>query len=158
MNGLGGCRTLFKLGLQRASPTRALFSNNLCLTSNVQPSKLHPPLRSVGTSTSQRRFKSYEQKAKALNQEGISEELHDYDVAIGEEQEKQRKAPWHREGSQDPPVRKQRTAGAMTKGKNASAVSTSLSTPANARKRETADHSGTPAQIGSPTLDKRSQH
>lgn len=55
--------------------------------------------------------------AKSLNQEGIDKQLHEYDAKITEEKEKQRKAPWHREGSQEPPVRRPRSAGAMTKGK-----------------------------------------
>ena len=36
--------------------------------------------------------------------------------AIGVEKEKQNKAPWHREGSDLPPVARQRSAGAMVKG------------------------------------------
>ena len=36
--------------------------------------------------------------------------------AIGADKEKQNKAPWHREGSDVPPVARQRAAGAMTKG------------------------------------------
>ncbi len=36
--------------------------------------------------------------------------------AIGTEAEKQRRAPWHREGSDVPPVARQRSAGAMVKG------------------------------------------
>ena len=36
--------------------------------------------------------------------------------AIGQEREKQTRAPWHREGSDIPPVARQRSAGAMTKG------------------------------------------
>ncbi|KAL8746151.1 MAG: hypothetical protein Q9190_001786, partial [Brigantiaea leucoxantha] len=39
------------------------------------------------------------------------------DTAIAQEKEKQIKAPWHREGSNLPPVARQRSAGAMTKGK-----------------------------------------
>lgn len=35
---------------------------------------------------------------------------------IGEEQEKQDRTPWHRQGADEPPVRKLRSAGAMTKG------------------------------------------
>ncbi|KAI9673188.1 MAG: hypothetical protein M1817_003051 [Caeruleum heppii] len=37
--------------------------------------------------------------------------------AIGEEKEKQARTPWHREGTDVPPVARQRSAGAMTKGK-----------------------------------------
>ena len=37
-------------------------------------------------------------------------------TATDAEKEKQRKAPWHREGSDIPPVARQRSAGAMVKG------------------------------------------
>jgi len=66
----------------------------------------------------QTRSASFEEKAKALNQQGIDNQLHDYDAKIREQKEKQKSAPWHREGSEDPPVRRQRSAGAMTKGKH----------------------------------------
>ncbi len=41
-----------------------------------------------------------------------------FDDAIVQEKEKQTRAPWHREGSSIPPVARQRSAGAMTKGKH----------------------------------------
>ena len=37
--------------------------------------------------------------------------------AIGADKEKQNKAPWHREGSDMPPVARQRSVGAMTIGR-----------------------------------------
>ncbi|KAI9046749.1 hypothetical protein LZ554_009487 [Drepanopeziza brunnea f. sp. 'monogermtubi'] len=60
-------------------------------------------------------------KAKALNQKGL-QELEDgvhgqIDDAIGQARELQARTPWHREGSDTPPVRRDRSAGAMTKGK-----------------------------------------
>ena len=36
--------------------------------------------------------------------------------SIAQEKEKQTRAPWHREGSELPPVARRRSAGAMTKG------------------------------------------
>lgn len=64
------------------------------------------------------RHVSYEQQAKDLNQKGVDKQLDDHDAKIaGEDQEKQRQAPWHREGSDKPPVHTQRQASAMTKGK-----------------------------------------
>ena len=59
---------------------------------------------------------SYEQKAKDLNQQGVDEALSEFDTAVAEDQEKQHRAPWHRQGAEEPPVRRQRSAGAMTKG------------------------------------------
>ncbi|KAL8669960.1 MAG: hypothetical protein Q9168_005472 [Polycauliona sp. 1 TL-2023] len=50
----------------------------------------------------------------------------DINEAIGQEKEKQMKAPWHREGSSIPPVARQRSAGAMTKGMGTSKL---LTTP-----------------------------
>ena len=38
------------------------------------------------------------------------------------EKEKQTRAPWHREGSNVPPVRRPRSAGAMTKGRHSSLI------------------------------------
>ncbi|KIW43456.1 uncharacterized protein PV06_04557 [Exophiala oligosperma] len=61
---------------------------------------------------------SGEQTAKDLNQQGIDEALSEFDDAVTEEgKDKQLRAPWHRQGAQEPPVRRQRSAGAMTKGK-----------------------------------------
>lgn len=40
------------------------------------------------------------------------------DDAIGEVKEKQARTPWHREGSDQPPVKRDRTASAMTKGES----------------------------------------
>ena len=37
--------------------------------------------------------------------------------AVSQHKDKQAKAPWHREGSDMPPVARQRSAGAMTKGR-----------------------------------------
>jgi hypothetical protein len=38
------------------------------------------------------------------------------DNAIGEQKEIQARTPWHREGAEQPPVKRNRIAGAMTKG------------------------------------------
>jgi calcium uniporter protein, mitochondrial len=38
------------------------------------------------------------------------------DRKIGEAKELQKRTPWHREGADRPPVRRLRSAGAMTKG------------------------------------------
>ena len=49
-------------------------------------------------------------------QEGDDAAKTNINEAIAQEKEKQTKAPWHREGSNKPPVARQRSAGAMTKG------------------------------------------
>ncbi|KAI4243103.1 MAG: hypothetical protein L6R40_003653 [Gallowayella cf. fulva] len=55
--------------------------------------------------------------SKEVPQEGDNAPETDIDEAIAQEKEKQTRAPWHREGSNTPPVARQRSAGAMTKGK-----------------------------------------
>ncbi|KAI9648254.1 hypothetical protein NHQ30_002886 [Ciborinia camelliae] len=64
---------------------------------------------------------SYTDKAKELNQKGLGKEEdwfnNQLDNAIGEQKEIQARTPWHREGSDKPPVKRNRSAGAMTKGK-----------------------------------------
>ena len=58
----------------------------------------------------------YVQAAKDLNQKGLDDQESQLDHAISQEKEKQLRTPWHREGSNVPPVKRQRSAGAMTKG------------------------------------------
>lgn len=62
----------------------------------------------------------YAEKAKALNQKGLDKHEAGFnnqiDNAIGEAKELQARTPWHREGSDKPPVKRMRSAGAMTKG------------------------------------------
>ena len=41
-----------------------------------------------------------------------------FEDSIAQEKDKQQRAPWHREGSNIPPVARPRSAGAMTKGKH----------------------------------------
>lgn len=54
--------------------------------------------------------------SKEPPQEGDGAVETDINQAIAQEKEKQTRAPWHREGSNKPPVARQRSAGAMTKG------------------------------------------
>ncbi|ESZ98127.1 hypothetical protein SBOR_1506 [Sclerotinia borealis F-4128] len=78
-------------------------------------------LRTFTSTYSWRKEKSYTEKAKELNQKGLNKEedwFHNQlDEAIGEQKEIQARTPWHREGSDKPPVKRNRSAGAMTKGK-----------------------------------------
>lgn len=59
---------------------------------------------------------SHAQNAKDLNQKGVNEQVSKFDDAIAQEKEKQVRTPWHRQGANEPPVKRQRSAGAMTKG------------------------------------------
>ncbi|KAJ4295296.1 hypothetical protein N0V90_007307 [Kalmusia sp. IMI 367209] len=56
--------------------------------------------------------------ARDLDQNVTKEEQEDYDRKLKNEvKERQIRAPWNRDGSDTPPVARQRNAGAMTKGK-----------------------------------------
>lgn len=47
----------------------------------------------------------------------MDNELSKFDDALEAENEKQARTPWHREGVDDAPVSRNRSAGAMTKGR-----------------------------------------
>ena len=51
-----------------------------------------------------------------LNHNITQEEKDDFARKLQEDKGKQIRTPWHREGSDVPPVARQRSAGAMTKG------------------------------------------
>jgi hypothetical protein len=81
------------------------------------------PLRSFSrpfSSTRIGRKDDYAAQAKALNQKGQDNHEAGFnnqiDNAIGEAKELQARTPWHREGSDKPPVKRMRSASAMTKG------------------------------------------
>lgn len=80
-------------------------------------SKSQPCLRQVSSA----------QKARDLNQKGIDQEMSAFDAAIADDKSKQLRAPWHREGADIPPVKRQRSAGAMTKGRPCCANPSSIS-------------------------------
>lgn len=73
-------------------------------------------IRWFATSTQQFAESGYVQAAKDLNQKGLDEQESQLNDAISQDKEKQMRTPWHREGSNIPPVERQRSAGAMTKG------------------------------------------
>lgn len=106
--------------LQRVScrSTPISLYHQLPLTINPARGPLSEPSDKSCHFRTQFRSASSQEKAKALNQQGIDSQLSDYDAKIHEQKEKQRATPWHREGSEDPPVRRQRSAGAMTKGEH----------------------------------------
>ena len=59
---------------------------------------------------------SHADTAKSLNQQGLEDEESQLNDTLAHEKERQSRAPWHREGSDLPPVARQRSAGAMVKG------------------------------------------
>lgn len=60
---------------------------------------------------------AYTEPAQNLSQDITPEEKAHYDRQIAQDKSKQIFTPWHREGSDVPPVSRERSAGAMTKGK-----------------------------------------
>src|SRR5690348_2579404 len=56
------------------------------------------PVSAVTVPRPKSRAASSEQKAKDLNQQGIDEALSEFDEAVVNDQDKQLRAPWHREG------------------------------------------------------------
>jgi hypothetical protein len=62
------------------------------------------------------RHLSGEETARELSQQAVDEEMSDYNGQVAKEKEAQQRRPWHREGVDHAPVRRQRSAGAMTKG------------------------------------------
>ncbi len=61
---------------------------------------------------------SAEATARELSQQSVDELAEDVDEDnVAEAKDKQHKRPWMREGVDHAPVRRQRSAGAMTKGK-----------------------------------------
>ena len=77
-------------------------------------------LQRTFSSTSIWRRDQYADQAKALNQKGQDNHEAGFDrqidESIGEAKELQARTPWHREGSDQPPVKRMRNASAMTKG------------------------------------------
>ena len=78
---------------------------------------IYPSLHQAVSVKSFIRCQSTETKQKDAQGRDRTDELSDHDKRIlAAQHEKQREAPWHREGVDESPVRKQRSAGAMTKG------------------------------------------
>jgi len=96
-------------------PVASIFS---CLRDCQQPHFRNRPF-----STSPRtRKEDYAKAAKALNQKGLDDHENGFnkqlDGQMGEAEEKQVRSPWNREGSDKPPVKRLRSASAMTKGES----------------------------------------
>jgi hypothetical protein len=74
----------------------------------------------VFSSTNLQRKEDYTARAKELHQKSADEHEDDFhsqiDNAMGQAKELQTRTPWHREGSDKPPVKRMRSAGAVTKG------------------------------------------
>ena len=99
----------YTVSLPPRALTASLPANSL--TQTIQPLSTRKTLRFQIV-----RSVSSAQKARDLNQQGIDEQVSSFDSALAQEKDKQHAAPWHREGAETPPVHRQRSAGAMTKG------------------------------------------
>jgi calcium uniporter protein, mitochondrial len=77
------------------------------------------PIRGI-SSTSVLGKEDYAARARELHQKSADEHEDEFnsqiDNAIGQAKELQARTPWHREGSDKPPVKRMRSARAMTKG------------------------------------------
>ncbi|KAH6673157.1 hypothetical protein B0J14DRAFT_592637 [Halenospora varia] len=95
------------------------FANSSQAQPNHKPA--HSSIKPFSTTAKRRKDDSATKQAKALNEKGVQDQEESFnsqiDNAIGEAKELQARTPWHREGSDRPPVKRMRSAGAMTKGK-----------------------------------------
>ena len=94
--------------------------------------------------------------AKSFSQSDQLKKRSASEDAVGQENDKQDKAPWHREGSDVPPVARQRSAGAMTKGNRPSSYATSNSTDSTIGKLLTTPSRLLKLILPLTTLDKNS--
>ena len=116
----------------RGQLLRSLLPGNAILTPQLRAhlslTKTHyrlPQLTRSLSGSQARSFRlfTYNQRDKApptvttdLEQRKSDDHKSSLDDSIAQEKEKQTRAPWHRDGSDLPPVARRRSAGAMTKG------------------------------------------
>ena len=115
-------------GRMQKQPSQAFFASRLLLIPKSYPVRsrhLHPSTVDYPIPTQQLKLlSSASRPSKRGSSDLVTEVYHKrqirrestFERAIGAEKEKQNKAPWHREGSDVPPVARQRSAGAMVKG------------------------------------------
>ena len=82
-------------------------------------SRSYDPLqyRGLHVSSSRRSNQGKPHATEEANQQAFNKEESAIKDSIAQEKDKQKQTPWHREGSNVPPVARPRSAGAMTKGK-----------------------------------------
>ncbi|KAF2178375.1 hypothetical protein K469DRAFT_599714 [Zopfia rhizophila CBS 207.26] len=110
---------------QRAFPTalRPVPSSGFRLRqrAKLNPSSLRSltttPCLRIGEPKPSEYDNSNARPAEKLDHNVTQEEKDEYERKLVEDKEKQIRTPWHREGSDQPPVARQRSVGAMTKGK-----------------------------------------
>ena len=92
------------------APTRPIWP-----TFRSRPGHYSPSTRNLSSSHT-RGTGEHAKQAKDINQKGADEQEGQLDKAIGQAKDLQARTPWHRQGSDEPPVKRMRSAGAMTKG------------------------------------------
>ena len=135
-----------------SSPTQRLSLSPLTCRRSITLGKKQRIEERTGTN-------SYAQPAHELNQEVTEEEAKDYEERVVEDTKaKQIRTPWHREGSDQPPVARQRSAGAMTKGTLAPCpIPHPGRLSADTTARETLDYAQPHAQFDTPSVNERPQ-
>lgn len=112
-------RTLHTPLLSSISARSALqYARPLQLRSFAVTARLHVKLPSNDPGSYEN---SNARPASELNNNITQEEKDDFARKLQEDKGKQIRTPWHREGSDKPPVARQRSAGAMTKGSSSPA-------------------------------------
>lgn len=117
-------KATLRLVPKRITPTSHFQNPIFTFASSSQAQPNHKPAHSsikpFSTTAKRRKDDSATKQAKALNEKGVQDQEESFnsqiDNAIGEAKELQARTPWHREGSDRPPVKRMRSAGAMTKG------------------------------------------
>ena len=104
--------------LPKSAVGRASIQSSIQIsTSMTAQSQVHGNVRL--TSRISKRYQSTVSQSpivKELNKKTMDEQESNLDDQLAQEKEKQTRTPWHREGAEKPPVARQRSAGAMTKG------------------------------------------
>ena len=102
----------------RTTPTRRTLPCSFSWsTSNAKRLQIHQAIWKLRCSSTAPKLESrLAEGDKNVSEQSSAIRKSSLDDAVAEETEKQTKAPWHREGSDIPPVARQRSAGAMVKG------------------------------------------
>ena len=99
-------RTCSRGPIRRDATARPLQARYFAITSHL---RREDPSRNQYNNSNAR-------PAAELNENITQEEKDHFAKKLDEDKGKQIRTPWHREGSDQPPVARQRSAGAMTKG------------------------------------------
>ncbi|KAI9652721.1 MAG: hypothetical protein M1831_006614 [Alyxoria varia] len=113
---------LLRKAQSQCSKTTPFSTLNIIPQERKSESKHQPQLAAFSTSQRLRKSLDPEKPTATRSPRDIEhnvthEELSDFDKRVAEDKETQIRTPWHREGSEKPPVARPRSAGAMTKGK-----------------------------------------